>query len=121
MTIIFTLLLKVIITNTTKMFTKEIIITFKETDASGKEVVLRDCSLESDPANMHCKTDSLEGGGVRSASWSYSTITIQTIHVCDCEGDLCNKDFASAGENGDDQSVMVWILHLFTSLFRIIL
>ena len=37
---------------------------------------------------------------------------IQTIHVCDCEGELCNKDFASAGDGGgDDQSVMVRHLH----------
>ena len=83
--------------------------------------MLRDCSLESDPADMHCKTDSLEDGGVSISINIVAipipiTITIpitipitniQTIHVCDCEGEFCNKDFASAGENGDDQSVMV--------------
>ena len=36
-----------------------------------------------------------------------TVVAVQTIHVCDCEGELCNKDFASAGENGDNQSVMV--------------
>ena len=89
--------------------------------------MLRDCSLETELANMKCKTDPLEEGGVGvdinfiiiTALIVVVTISIikililailQTIHVCDCQGDLCNKDFASAGDNGGgggDKSVMV--------------
>ena len=89
--------------------------------------MLRDCSLETELANMKCKTDPLEEGGV-GVDNNFIIITslivvvtisiimililtiLQTIHVCDCQGDLCNKDFASAGDNGGgggDKSVMV--------------